>query len=77
MFSVSGCEDCKVQIIDTTFEKSEGPAGLKAALDRTGREVAMAVKAGAELVLLQTVQLDQLGCLHRCCLQWVLYTSLW
>ena len=52
MFKVPGWEDWKVATVDITFEKSEGPAGLKKCLDRLCTEAAKSVANGAKFIVL-------------------------
>ena len=52
MSSIPGLERWTTVVLDTTFEKSEGPAGLKATLLRLRSEGGEAVKSGAKFVVL-------------------------
>jgi glutamate synthase domain-containing protein 2/glutamate synthase domain-containing protein 1/glutamate synthase domain-containing protein 3 len=51
-----------VQAVDATFPVAEGPAGLAAALSRLGEEAVAHVRAGAGIVVVSDVGVDETRC---------------
>ena len=66
MEAVKGMEyrDWRTKVIDITFPRSQGPAGLEAALDRICAEASLAIEDGFKMLVLSDRGEGGRGCVR-------------